>query len=109
MLYLGVSIVSIYWKTEQFSSIKQFSNAVVTYVFFYIILHMLKRFLWKRMRWWDYLYYLALISLIAPVLWANSANEQFFHWLTDIGGLLFILPILLDLYIWWLKFKKRTT
>jgi hypothetical protein len=107
MAVLGLMITREYWQTEQFSAIKQFTFYSMILVFLYILLHMGKRLFWSRLRWWDYLYYIALLSLIAPVLWANSANEQFFHWLVDIGTLFFVIPIVLDLSVWGVKFKKH--
>lgn len=107
MLVVGCFIVAQYWQTDQFTAIKQYTITSMWLVFFYIALHMLKRFLWKRMRWWDYLYYGGLITIIMPVLWANSANEFVFHLLVDIGACLFVIPVLADLYVWWLQFKKH--
>ncbi len=107
MVVIGCLIIREYWLTEQFSAIKQFSFYIVALTFTYIILHMAKRLLWSRWRWWDYLYYFALFSMIAPVLWANSNNEVQYHWLVDIGTCFLVIPALLDIYIWFLKLKKR--
>lgn len=109
MLVVGVFIVAQYWQTEQFTAIKQFSFTSMWLVFIYIALHMLKRFLWTRMRSWDYLYYLGLISIIAPVLWAKSSNEAIFHWMVDIGTCLFVAPVLADLLVWIVQFKKHNS
>ena len=106
MMVIGIFIIKDYWTTNQFSAIKQFTFYGMSLVFVYILLHMGKRLLWKRLRAWDYLYYIALCSLIAPVLWADSGSESFFHWLVDIGVVFFVLPIIFDLFIWGLKFKN---
>lgn len=107
MLVLGAFIINDYWTTDQFTAIKQFSFYGMSLVFAYILLHMGKRLLWKRLRVWDYLYYIALISLISPVLWGTSKYEVLFHWIVDVGVCFFVIPIVIDLYFWTIKFKKR--
>jgi cell division protein FtsW (lipid II flippase) len=95
-----------YWQTEQFSAIKQVAVPVMILVIVYIAFHFFKRLIFKDINWWDWLYYLALISIALPVLFANSINENFYHWILDIGSSFFIIPVLIDTYKWWINRKK---
>jgi hypothetical protein len=62
--------------------------------------------IYKTINWWDWLYYIALVSIALPVLFANSLNENFYHWILDLGCTFFIIPVLVDMYDWW---KNRKT
>ncbi len=106
MLFLGVTISMKYWQTEQFSAIKQVSVRIMILIIIYIGLHFFKRLIYKKINWWDWLYYIALISVAMPVLFANSLNENLYHWVIDVGCIFFILPLLIDTYSWW---KARKT
>jgi formate hydrogenlyase subunit 3/multisubunit Na+/H+ antiporter MnhD subunit len=106
MLILGLILGLNYWQTEQFSAIKQVSVSIMVLVIIYIALHFFKRLIYKTINWWDWLYYIALVSIALPVLFANSLNENFYHWILDLGCTFFIIPVLVDMYDWW---KNRKT
>lgn len=100
MMVVGLIITIGYWQTEQFSAIKQVSVFTMSLVMIYIGLHFIKRLLFKEVMWWDWLYYLALVSIMAPVLFADSTNENLYHWMIDLGSTFFIVPLLFDLKEW---------
>ena len=62
----------------------------------YIGLHLIKRILLKIQNWWDWTYYIGLVSVVLPVLFANESNQTFYGILTDYGTLFLMLPVLLD-------------
>lgn len=105
MLIVGIIICLEYWQTEQFSAIKQVSVTIMVLVIVYIALHFFKRLIFKNIHWWDWLYYIALICIALPVYFANSLNENFYHWILDAGSTFFLIPIIIDTYDWW---KNRT-
>lgn len=107
MVALGLTISTSYWQTEQFSAIKQVSVNIMVLVIIYIALHFFKRLIYKTINWWDWLYYIALISIAMPVLFANSLNENLYHWVVDLGCVFLILPVLIDTYSIW-KNRKKT-
>ena len=100
MLIMGLLITTFYWNTEQFSAIKQVSVYMMILIMTYIALHFMKRFAFNVVYWWDWLYYIALVTIMCSALLANSENENFFHWALDIASLLFIVPILIDIKMW---------
>ena len=100
MLVVGLLINAFYWNSEQFSAIKQVSVYLMVLIMVYIAMHFAKRLIFKEVMWWDWLYYLGLLSILASGTFANSENENFFHWLLDIMSITFILPVLFDLKEW---------
>jgi len=64
--------------------------------FVYVLLQILKRYLFKRKNWWDWLYYIGLVSIVLPTFFVNETNTDFYHLLTDYGTFFLIIPILLD-------------
>ncbi len=107
MLVVGAIINIDYWQTDQFSSIKQVSVPVMRMAMLYIALHFVKRLLFPDVKWWNWLYYIALVSIMLPVFFANSSNEKFYHWTVDLGTLFFLIPPILELNDWRLKIKNR--
>ncbi|MFT7343601.1 MAG: formate hydrogenlyase subunit 3/multisubunit Na+/H+ antiporter MnhD subunit [Lentimonas sp.] len=96
MAVVGGLIISHYWSSEQFSAIKQVPVALMVTILIYIGLHFFKRLIFRELIWWDWLYYIALFSIVLPVLFANSQNENLFHWLVDLGTMFFIIPLAFD-------------
>tara|TARA_R110000737_G_C14624685_1_gene494434 strand:+ start:4528 stop:4857 length:330 start_codon:yes stop_codon:yes gene_type:complete len=107
MLTIGLILCLEYWQTEQFSAIKQVSVPIMILVIIYITFHFFKRLLFKNIKWWDWLYYIAMVSIALPVFFANSINENFYHWILDIGSTFFIIPVLIDSYDWWKNRKQK--
>lgn len=106
MAVVGVIINVDYWQTEQFSAIKQVSVPTMRMSMLYIGLHFVKRVLFPEIKWWNWLSYIGLVSIILPVLLANSSNENIYHWMVDIGTLFFLIPIVFELNDWRLTLKK---
>jgi ABC-type iron transport system FetAB permease component len=100
MLVVGILITTFYWNTEQFSAIKQVSVYLMVLIMSYIVLHFIKRLIFNEVNWWDWLYYLGLIGILCSGMFANSSNENFFHWSLDIGSVFFIIPVILDIREW---------
>ncbi|MCT4559737.1 MAG: hypothetical protein N4A41_00015 [Crocinitomicaceae bacterium] len=99
MLIIGVLISLHYWSTAQFSSIKQVPIYSLVLIMSYIILHFIKKLLFNDAEWYDNLYYIALISIVLPVFFANSNNARTFHLILDLGVCFFMLPVLIEGWI----------
>ncbi len=89
-------IISYYWSNSTLSSISLVPISVMILALIYIVIQIAKRFFIKEYNWWDWLYYIGLISMMIPTFFANSENESTFHFVTDYGTLFLIIPILLD-------------
>lgn len=93
---VSLIIVGYYWSNSSLSSITLVPITIMILALIYILIQIVKRFIVKEHNWWDWLYYLGLIAMMLPTVIANSANESYFHFITDYGTLFLIIPILLD-------------
>ena len=69
---------------------------IMILAFVYILLQIAKRYLYKEYNWWDWLYYIGLIAMMLPTIFATEENLETFNLFTDFGVLFLIIPILFD-------------
>ncbi|MCH2230140.1 MAG: hypothetical protein MK105_07325 [Crocinitomicaceae bacterium] len=89
-------IIAYYWSNSSLSSISLVPISIMALALLYILIQMAKRFFVKEQNWWDWLYYVGLLSMITPTFFANNSNEYIFHLVTDYGILFLLIPILFD-------------
>jgi hypothetical protein len=94
---VSLIIVGYYWSNSTLSSISLVPIYVMVLALCYVILQIIKRFYLKVPRWWDWLYYIGLISIMIPTFFADDSNQGVFHFITDYGSLFLIFPILFDI------------
>ena len=97
-LVLAVLIAWYFWNATTLIEIKQLPVYILIYAVVYIGLQMVTRKLSKVTNWWDWVYYIGLLSIMIPVLLASTENEVMFHAITDYGIICLILPVLVDGY-----------
>lgn len=97
-MVLAVLISWYFWNAATLVEIKQLPVYILVYAVVYIGLQMLTRRLSNVHNWWDWVYYIGLLSIMIPVMLANSENEKMYHAITDIGIICLILPVLVDGY-----------
>ena len=97
-LTLGSLVVYYYWKADSLVAIKFVPINIMILVLVYIITQFLKRVLTKQQNWWDWLYYVGLITIALPVFIANESNLSWLLPLTQLGVLFLVLPIMLEGY-----------
>lgn len=98
-LIISIFVALYYWKVSDLTSITELPFYVLGLCVAYILLQMLTRRISAASHWWDWVYYLGLISVMLPVTFANEANLALFNWVTDLGVALLILPVLVDGYL----------
>lgn len=89
-------ILGYYWMATSLEDISTLPVFVLGLALVYIGLQLIKRALLKVQNWWDWTYYLGLVSVVLPVLFAKESNQLFFHLLTDYGTLFLMLPVIMD-------------
>ncbi len=95
-LILAAVVVFYYWKIDTIIGIKYVPFNIMILVLVYIITQFLKRVLTKTQNWWDWLYYIALVTIALPVFIGNETNESWLLPLTQIGVLFLLAPVILE-------------
>jgi hypothetical protein len=97
-LILSVLICMYFWNSTELIQIKQIPVYLLVMSVVYIGLQMYTRKISTVHNWWDWVYYIGLVSIMVPVSIATSENEKIIHLVTDIGTICLILPVLADGY-----------
>lgn len=98
MLTCAGLIIGYYWMVRDLQGITKLPIPILIITLLYIVLQILKRNALKVQNWWDWTYYIGLISILIPIVLGDAKNEVFYHLLTDYGTFFLVFPILLDGY-----------
>ncbi|MDX2362673.1 MAG: hypothetical protein QNK23_17825 [Crocinitomicaceae bacterium] len=95
-LVLAVLIILYYWTNSSFESMKYVPLYVMMMSFGYVLAQIIKRYVVRKQYWWDWLYYIGLIAIVVPTFFASTDNFTTLGWMTDVGTLFLIVPLILD-------------
>lgn len=95
-LALAILICSYFWQSTTLEEIRQIPMQILILCVAYIGLQMFTRRFSGTQNWWDWIYYVGLLSIMIPVSIADKKNEILYHSITDYGTLLLIIPVLID-------------
>ena len=96
MILFGGLIVAYFWSHETIEAILYVPMHVMIFALVYILLQIVKRFLFKERNWWDWLYYIGLAALVVPRYFISEDNLSMFNSLIAFGTLFLIIPVLMD-------------
>lgn len=99
LLILGSWIVSFYWTQTSLDDIVRLPMYIKILFLIYVLVQMLKRMISKSRNWWDWLYYVGLITAILPTFFAADTVANFYNIMTDVGTPFLVIPVLLDFYL----------
>jgi uncharacterized membrane protein HdeD (DUF308 family) len=97
-LALSIQVAWYYWNSSALVDLKNIPLSILVSTVAYIGLHMLTRKLSSNQNWWDWTYYIGLLSVLLPYTFANNSNQEFFLLFSDIGVLFLLFPVLIDGY-----------
>ena len=98
LLSIAVLINFYYWSGQSLSLIKDVPLYIMILAFGYILLQILKRYITRNQNWWDWLYYIGLLSMMLPTLIADEGNSDVLNRVCDFGAVFLLLPAVKDLY-----------
>lgn len=96
MLVCGGVIINYYWQTSDLMAIKEIPMYIMIVTLIYILIQIFKRSIYKEQRWFDWLYYIALIAMMLPTVMISENNLSLFNYMTDVCTLFLIVPIVLE-------------
>lgn len=98
LLAIASVIVAYYWQIDDLDGIRVLPRYLMVLFLGYVLIQMLKRWLYRDRHWWDWLYYLGLAAAMLPTFMASQESARMFHLVTDYGTLFLIFPVLSDFY-----------
>jgi hypothetical protein len=104
---LAVLIAAYFWQYDSFASIRRIPIILIFEGLAYIGLQMMTRKIQIIGRWWDWLYYFGLLSIMIPVIFADKDNIWIWNLITDAGTFLLIFPACIDLFKLLFKWEKK--
>lgn len=101
---IALYIIRYYWTTEELDAIRRLPMELMVLCLGYILIQVLKRWLYRNRNWWDWVYYIGLASAMLPTVLASDESAGLFHTITDYGTVFLLVPVILDVYAL-LKYK----
>lgn len=102
---IGCIVCSYFWNATSLNQVSILPVWLLILTVVYIALQMFSRKYSDAGHWWDWVYYIGLLSIMIPVSIINEGNENLCHLTTDFGTLFLIAPPIADAYVY---FKKST-
>jgi hypothetical protein len=104
--FLSFLICSYFWKSNDLVRLQQIPISILALAAIYIGLQLLTRKLSKVQKWWDWVYYFGLLSIMLPNLLADESNQKYYHFISDYGTICLIIPAIIDGWNLIMKFLK---
>ena len=105
-LIIGIAVCSYFWMTNSIDDVSTLPIWLLILTVIYIGLQMFSRKFSDANHWWDWVYYIGLLSIMIPVSIINTENQKLCYLATDFGTLCLIAPPLADAIILLKKIKS---
>lgn len=96
LLLTGLYIFGYYLFAQDIGQLKTLPVSFLVVVILYIAFQLLKRFVQKEVPWYSWLYYIGLISIVAPLPLFSLQDDLIFT-VTRFGSLFLLIPPAIDL------------
>lgn len=97
LLVLSGLIIRYYWVVPGMKAMTKVPIYIMVLAFAYILVQIFKRYFFKEQNWWDWLYYLALLSMVTPSFLSNPDYEETYTLVTRIGTAFLLVPVVIDI------------
>lgn len=99
MLSAGYVIV-FYWMNNTHEKLIELPMDVFVALMMYVLLQIGKRQWFVARNWWDWLYYIGLLTAVLPTFLGNAENISTFSLVAKLGAFFLLLPIVMDGKSW---------
>ncbi|MDX1651143.1 MAG: hypothetical protein R3277_01545 [Brumimicrobium sp.] len=105
LIISGTFIVYYYWTVSDASQLRDLPMSVLVYIIIYILGQLLKRYVKKNIKWYDWVYYLGLIAIVLPIISETFLKDNILA-ITKYGALFLLIPPLIELALIAIKGNK---
>lgn len=95
LLLISVFVVYYYWTVKSVEDLKELPSILLSAVIIYLAIQLLKRYVKRRVSWYDWLYYVGLSAILLPLFLFTSTADWLFD-ITKYGSLFMLAPPLLE-------------
>lgn len=96
LILLGLYIFGYYLFATDIDQLKTLPISFLVVVILYIGVQLIKRFFQKETPWYNWLYYIGLISVVTPLPLFSLQDDSIFL-VTKFGSLFLLIPPVIDL------------
>lgn len=98
-LVIASLVVYYYWSAASYLEVRYVPVKIMILLVVYILCHLLKRAVSKEQLWYDWLYYIGLVSVAIPVFIASPKNSAILLPAVQIGVMFLVIPLLIEGYL----------
>lgn len=96
LLVAAAFINYYYWTTSSLDDLRYLPPYLLTSIIVYIGIQLLKRYSKNKLQWYDWLYYIGLLTSVLPLITFFTFGEWLFN-ATRYGALFFLFSPLIEL------------
>lgn len=97
MLVSAGIVIAYYWLNSDFESVHKLPTFVLIIILAYLIFNFLRKQVNRQTVWWDWIYYIGIISILFPITIGKPEQIQLINVATDIGSLFLLVPIFMEI------------
>jgi hypothetical protein len=101
LLPISAYVMFYYWTNSSAEGLRQLPTLLWSSIIFYILIQLIKRFVTKKIEWYEYTYYLGLAAILLPFVFPGSPDWLFS--ITRYGTIFLAFPPLMEL----IRFSRR--
>ena len=103
---IGCIVCIYFWNATSINKVTTLPIWLLVLTVVYIALQMFSRKYSDAAHWWDWVYYIGLLSIMIPVSIINAENQNLCHLATDFGTAFLIAPPIADVFVYFKKINS---
>lgn len=95
LLPISIYVLVYYWTNSTADGLRQLPTLLWSSIIIYILIQLIKRFMTKKIEWYEYTYYIGLAAILMPFV--IPANPDWLFSITRFGTLFLAFPPVVEL------------
>lgn len=96
LLLTSLYVVFYYWSASEIEDLRSLSSVLLTAIVIYIAVQLIKRFVRKKIAWYDWFYYVGLVAVLLPLMTFTASGNWIFD-VTKYGSFFLVFPPFVEL------------
>lgn len=95
-MLLSILICIYFFSSKTIDAIIHIPVLIFIYCIVFVLLQLFTRWYFSKENWWDWVYYVGLLTFMISASIGSTSLEKFYLTLTKTGALLLILSVIID-------------